>query len=91
MTITSSKTTTPRSFILIIQSPPPGNEECVGLEPCVVSERVYITHPKGVSDEYFYFYSGVIMDFKVRIPFNNFELKLLKALNISHSQLRPNG
>lgn len=67
-----------------------GNEEDVVLEPCVVGERVYITRPKGVSDEYFYFYSGVIEDFKIRIHFTNFEPDMLKTLNIAPSQLRPN-
>lgn len=37
-----------------------GNEEDVILEPCVVGESVCITRPKGVLEEYFYFYLGVI-------------------------------
>lgn len=61
------------------------------LEPCVVSERVCITRSKGVSDEYFYFYSGAIEDFKICIPFTDFESDLLKTLNITHSQLSLNG
>lgn len=67
------------------------NEENVVLEPCVVGERVCITRPKGVFDEYFYFYLGVIEDFKVRVPFIDFEFDLLKTLYISPSQLHPNG
>lgn len=67
------------------------NEEHVVLEPCMVGERVCITRPKRVSNEYFYFYSGVIKDFKVRIPFTNFEFGLLKTLNIAPSQLHLNG
>lgn len=61
------------------------------LEPGVVGERVCITQPKGVSDEYFYFYSGVTKDLKIRIPFNAFESDLLQTLNIGPSKLRPNG
>lgn len=61
------------------------------LEPCVVGERVCITQPNGVSDEYFYFYLGVAEDFKIRIPFTEFEFDLLKTINIAPSQLRPNG
>lgn len=57
----------------------------------MAGERVCITRPKGVSDEYFYFYSGVIEDFKIYIPFTDFESDLLKTLNIAPSQLRPNG
>lgn len=41
------------------------NEKDVMLESCVVGERVCITRSNGVSDEYFYFYSGVIEDFKI--------------------------
>lgn len=67
-----------------------GNEEDVVPEPCAVGERVCITRPRGVSSEYFYFYSGAIKDFKTSIPINDFEFDLLKTLNISHSQLRPN-
>lgn len=42
------------------------NEDEVVLKPCVVGETVCITRPKGVPDEYFYFYSGIIEDFKIR-------------------------
>lgn len=65
------------------------NEEDVVLEPCVVGERVCITRQKGVSDEYFYFYSVVIENFKICIPFVDFESDLPKTLNIAPSQLRP--
>lgn len=33
----------------------------------------------------------MIGDFKIRIPFTDFESDLLKTLNIAHSQLCPNG
>lgn len=68
-----------------------GNEEDVILEPCVTGEKVCTICPKEVSNKYFYFYSGVIEDFKVHFPFTNFESNLLKTLNIDPSQLRPNG
>ena len=42
-------------------------------------------------NEYFYFYSGVIEDFKIRIPFTDFESDLLKTLYVAPSQLHPNG
>lgn len=60
------------------------------LEPCMENERVCITRPKGVPDEYFYLYSGVIEDFKIHIPFTYFESGLLKTLNVAPFQLRPN-
>lgn len=61
------------------------NKEDVVLEPCVVGERVCITRPKGVYDEYFYFCSGVTDDFKVLIPFIDYEHDYLKTLNIAPS------
>lgn len=64
------------------------NEEDVILEPCIDGESVCLTRPKGVFEEYFYFYSGVIEDFKIRTPFTDFEFVLLKTLNIAPSQLR---
>lgn len=68
-----------------------GNEEDVVLEPYVDGERVCITRPKGVAGKYFYFYSRVIEDFNICIPFTNFESNLLKTLNVTPSQLHPNG
>lgn len=67
------------------------NEKDVVMEPCVVGERVWITQPMGVSNKYFYFYLGVIEDFRIRIPFTDFESDLLKTLNVAPSQLHPNG
>lgn len=68
-----------------------GNEEDVILEPCVVGKRVCITRPKGLLEEYFYFYSGVIEDFKIHIPFTDFESDLLQTINITPSKLHPDG
>lgn len=68
-----------------------GNKEDVVLEPSVVRERVCITRSNGVPNEYFYFYLGVIEDFKICIPSTDFESDLLKTINVVPSQLRPNG
>lgn len=57
----------------------------------MVGERVCITRPRGVPEEYFYFYSEVIEDFKIHIPFTDFEYDLIKTLNIVLSQLHLNG
>lgn len=67
------------------------NEEDVILKPCVTGERMCTIRPKEVSDEYFYFYSGVIEDFKVLFPFTDFDSDLLKTRNIAPSKLHPNG
>lgn len=68
-----------------------GNEEDIVLEPCVVGGRICITRPRGVPDKNFYFYSGVIEDFKIHIPFTDFKFDLLKTLNVVPYQLSPNG
>lgn len=68
-----------------------GNDKDDILEYCIKGERVCITRPRGVSDEYFNFYSRVIEDFKIRIPFSDFEYDLLKTLNITPSQIHPNS
>ncbi|KAI5399032.1 hypothetical protein KIW84_064412 [Lathyrus oleraceus] len=61
------------------------NEDDVVLEPCIPRERVCIVHPKGVKDEYFHFYDGVLDNFKIHLPFTDFESDLLRTLNISPS------
>lgn len=50
-----------------------------------------MNRPRGVQDEFFHFYYGVIEDFKVQIPFINFAPYLLKTLNVAPSQLCPNS
>lgn len=59
-----------------------GNEDNVILEPCILGERVCIVRPRGVKNEYFHFYVGVL---------NDFEFDLLRALNTTLSQLRHNS
>lgn len=68
-----------------------GNEDDVILEPCILRECVCIDLPRGVKDEYFYFYVGVLEDFNIHIPFTDFESDLLKTLKIVPSQLCPNS
>lgn len=67
-----------------------GNEDDVVLEPCIPRECVCIVRPRGVKDEYFYFHVGVLEDFKIHLPFADFESRLLRTLNTALSQLRPN-
>lgn len=59
------------------------NEDDVILGPCIQGERVIMTRSREVSDEYFYFYIGVIEYFKIWISFTNFEFDLLTILNIA--------
>lgn len=67
------------------------NEYDVILEPCILGERVCIVSPSGVKDEYFYFYVSVLEDFKIHIPFSDFESNLLITIKIAPSQLLSNS
>lgn len=62
-----------------------GYEDDVTLEHCIPGERVYITHPRGVQDEYFHFYTGVLKHFNIHLPFSDFESDILKTLNVAPS------
>lgn len=68
-----------------------GSKEDVILEPCIPGECVCITHPRGVKDEYFHFYVGVLEYFNIHIPIIDFESDLLRALNTAPSQLHHNS
>lgn len=67
------------------------NKEDVVLEPCILGECVFIVHPRGVKDKYSHFYTRVLEDFNIHISFIDFESGLLKSLNNTPSQLRPNS
>ena len=55
-----------------------GSEDDVILESCGPKERVCILRPKSVSEEFFYFYPGILEDFSICIPFTDFEVDVLK-------------
>ena len=40
---------------------------------------------KGIQDGFFYFYAGVLEDFRIRIPFSEFEADVLKVMNVAPS------
>lgn len=50
-----------------------GNEDDVTMESCIPRECVCIARPKGVKEEYFHFYVGVMEDFNIPLPFTDFE------------------
>ncbi|QHN82160.1 uncharacterized protein DS421_20g693290 [Arachis hypogaea] len=58
------------------------------LLPCTVDDRVF---HRGEGFEHFFMYSCVLEELRVRIPFSDFECKVLKQLNCAPSQLHPNG
>lgn len=51
----------------------------------------FIVRPRGVKDEYFHLYVGVLDDFKIHLPFINFEYGMLRTINTAPSKLRPNS
>jgi len=65
-----------------------GHEEDVELLPCGEDENVYTQHPEG--GEVYYMYAAVLEEFGVQIPLNDFEMDVIKALNVAPSQIRPN-
>jgi hypothetical protein len=65
-----------------------GHEEDVELIPYDEGESVCTQHPEG--DEVYYMYAAVLEEFRVQIPFNAFEMDVLKILNVAPSQILPN-
>src|ERR1051325_6025452 len=68
-----------------------GNEDDVILEPCETGENVCMSRPKGVNTEWFYFYVGVVEKLSIQFPFSDFEIDILRTMNVAPSQLRPNS
>ena len=46
---------------------------------------------EGDSYEFFYFYACFFRDLHIRLPLNNFQIGVLKFLNVAPTQLHPNG
>lgn len=67
------------------------NKDNVILEPCIPGERVCIACPRGVKEEYFHVYTGVLEDFNIHPPFIDFEFDILKTLNVAPSKLHHNS
>ncbi|CAI8614514.1 unnamed protein product [Vicia faba] len=68
-----------------------GNEDMWSWGACIPGKRVCMSRPNGVQDEWFYFYARVLEDMFIRIPFIDFEVDVLKTVNVAPSQLRPNS
>lgn len=58
------------------------NEPDVIFESCLLGKKIFMWHPLGVEDEYLYFYTKVIEDFGVDIPFTILEPLILNIINI---------
>jgi hypothetical protein len=68
-----------------------GHEEDVIVTPCIPNEKVCIQCPKGVKDEMYHMYAAVLEQFRVKIPFNPFEMDVLKYFNMEPLQIQPNS
>jgi hypothetical protein len=59
--------------------------------PCSVDERVCDQKPRGAQDESFLMYMRVLEEFGVTVPFTEFEIGVLKFLNVAPSHIRPSS
>ncbi|WVY92617.1 hypothetical protein V8G54_031705 [Vigna mungo] len=67
-----------------------GYGSAVRLIACREDERVF--HGKENSDgDFFYFYSCLFFDMHLRLPFIEFQIDVLRTLNVAPSQLHPNS
>ncbi|RHN51389.1 hypothetical protein MtrunA17_Chr6g0468031 [Medicago truncatula] len=65
-------------------------EEDIVLAPCPAGEKVCTMCRKGVK-EIFHMYGAVLEEFGVKIPFNLFEMDVLRLLNVAPTQIHPNS
>ncbi|RDX86201.1 hypothetical protein CR513_32488, partial [Mucuna pruriens] len=64
--------------------------EDFAVEPCSVEEWVYHSTKEGEGD-FIYLYETMIRDLGVIVPFDEYEVNVLKALGVAPTQLHPNG
>jgi len=67
------------------------NEEDVVVLSCDEDEHVYDQESGGDLDESFFMYMAVLEEFGVTIPFTDFEMGVLKLLNVVPSHVRRNS
>lgn len=60
------------------------------LEPCVEGEKGLMRRAHGVEVKYFYFYTLMIVNFKVDVSLTIFQINILKAMNVACFQLHSN-
>ncbi|KAK2368548.1 hypothetical protein QL285_081735 [Trifolium repens] len=66
-----------------------GREGDVVIDP--VGNRELVTGVNTQTPHYFYMYASVVEHLNLWLPFTEFELALLNALNVAPTQLHPNG
>jgi hypothetical protein len=65
------------------------DEEEVILEPVEAGE--YVTAVHNTEPAFFYMYTHFIKDFHLYFPFTEFQLSMLRVLNVAPTQLSPNS
>ncbi|RYR34206.1 hypothetical protein Ahy_A10g048947 [Arachis hypogaea] len=63
----------------------------VSFLPCTPSERVCFStlHLHDHNDDFFYLYEIIFTHFGLRLPFSDFQLQILNAINVAPTQLHP--
>lgn len=68
-----------------------GNEADVVLEACRSGEKICLPHPQGIADKIFRLYVVVMEDMGVKFLFKDFEVDVLRCLNVAPSKLQFNS
>ncbi|KOM52333.1 hypothetical protein LR48_Vigan09g099200 [Vigna angularis] len=67
-----------------------GYSSCVKLVACRENERVFHGRENATHD-FFYCYASPFYDLYVRLPLTNFQMEVLRTLNVAPTQLHPNS
>ncbi|KOM37947.1 hypothetical protein LR48_Vigan03g132900 [Vigna angularis] len=67
-----------------------GYSSCVKLVACCENERVFHGRENATHD-FFYSYASPFYDLYVRLPLTNFQMEVLRTLNVAPTQLHPNS
>jgi len=62
----------------------------VSMEKCLVNDRVCYDREEGESD-FFLMYLAFFTDVHVRLPLDEFTMRVLRILNVAPTQLHPNS
>ncbi|XLR56239.1 hypothetical protein S83_006911 [Arachis hypogaea] len=83
---TQSSITSPSNFLQPALDP-----STVSFLPCTPSERVCFStlHLHDHNHDFFYLYEIIFTHFGLRLPFSDFQLQILNAINVVPTQLHP--
>ncbi|RDX69825.1 hypothetical protein CR513_51008, partial [Mucuna pruriens] len=72
----------------VVVLPLPSSEEDFMLKPCSASEQVYIGSKEG-KGSFFYIYETQLWNLGVSLPFDKFDVDVLRTLDVAPSQHTP--